>query len=62
MNNLIKQPTKFIVSFKAKVALIPNISEETGPVVDITFVRSPAPKILVIYILYKVYRILVNIY
>lgn len=40
---------RFIVSFKPRVALIPSISEEAGPVLDHTLVRSPAPHILVLY-------------
>lgn len=43
----IKQVNKFIVNLTPKVALIPSISEEVGPVIDHTLIRSPAPNILV---------------
>lgn len=38
---------KFIVNLIPRVALVPSISQETGPVLDYTLVRSPAPNILV---------------
>jgi hypothetical protein len=43
----VKQVNKFIVNLTPKVALIPSISEEVGPVIDHCLIRSPAPHILV---------------
>jgi hypothetical protein len=42
-----KRVTKFLVNLIPRVALIPSISEEAGPLLDQCLVRSPAPNILV---------------
>ena len=39
--------TKYIVSLIPRVALIPSISQDSGPLLSSTLVRSPAPHILV---------------
>ena len=46
----IKSVNKFIINMNPRVILIPSISEESGPTLSYTLVRSPAAHILVNYI------------
>jgi hypothetical protein len=42
-----KYVNKFIVSLIPRIALVPSVFKDTGPVLSYTLVRSPAPNILV---------------
>ena len=42
---------KMIVSMVPRVVLIPSISCDSGPLLDFTLVRSPAPNILVSFLI-----------
>ena len=48
-----KYVNKFIVNIYPRVLLVPSISDDAGPVLDHTLVRSPAQHVLVSIILGK---------